>query len=127
MNRDQIFAGTGSMGDVPPTAGVFRQPSQKDFHGEELPSYHAELIMARLDELLIYTKTYLTVEESAKYLSLTVNSVRRLLYDGSLPYCRPSKRVYIAKKDLDDYIAKNRYDSESETASKASDYIVGNH
>lgn len=126
MNSDNIFAGVGSIAETA-QAGSVRLSKKQTVAEWEIPSYHAELIMARLDELLMHTKTYLTIEECARYLSLSIPTVRRLIYDGELPFSRPSKRIYVAKKDLDDFIAKNRYDSESETATKASNYIVSKH
>ena len=82
-------------------------------------------ILDRLDALMIFSKTYLTVEESAKYLGLKQDTIRRYMYDGELSYCRPSgKNVFISRKDLDEFVEKGRVMSNTELSARASNYIA---
>ena len=82
-------------------------------------------ILDRLEALTIFSKTYLTVEECAKYLGLKPETIRRYMYDGELSYCRPSgKNVFISRKDLDEFVEKGRVVSNAELSARASDYIA---
>lgn len=87
----------------------------------------ASIILDRLNELTILSKTYFTVQEASVFLGASQDTIRRYMYSGELAYSKPTgKRVYIARTDIDKFISKSRVVAQSEIQSAASDYIV-NH
>ncbi len=50
----------------------------------------------------------LSVSETALYLSVSPDTVRRLIRDGSMPHARVGNSIRIHKKDLDTYLADRR-------------------
>ena len=86
---------------------------------------YAEIILARLDELLMNSKPYLTVNECARFLGVSAITVRRYIYAGVLKYSKPmGKTIFIARKDLDEFVEKGRVVSNAELSARASDYIA---
>ena len=48
----------------------------------------------------------MTIEQAAKYLQLTTETVRRAAREGSLPSAKIGRRWRIRKIDLDDFLSK---------------------
>jgi excisionase family DNA binding protein len=69
-----------------------------------------------IDELL-------TVQDTAKFLSLSVPTVYTLISKGELPVMKRSKRCYFSKIELIDYLKQGRKKTLSETAKEADSYI----
>jgi excisionase family DNA binding protein len=65
----------------------------------------------------------LTVQDTAKYLSLSVPTVYTLISRGELPVMKRSKRCYFSKVELINYLKKGRKKTLEETASEAENYI----
>lgn len=87
----------------------------------------ASIILDRLNELTILSKTYYTVQEASVFLGVSRDTIRRYMYSGELAYSKPTaKKIFISKADIDKFISKSRVASQSEIQSAASDYIV-NH
>ena len=53
-------------------------------------------------------KRLYTLPEAAKYLGRTLWSMRELVWKGSIPIVRESKRIFIDINDLNSYIEKNK-------------------
>lgn len=87
----------------------------------------ASIILSKLNELTILSKTYFNVQEAAVYLGASQDTVRRYMYSGELAYSKPTGgRVYISKIDLDKFMGKSRIPTQDEIETSASEYLV-NH
>lgn len=69
-----------------------------------------------IDELL-------TVQDTAKFLSLSVPTVYTLISKGELPVMKRSKRCYFSKVELINYLKQGRKKTLAETASEAEAYL----
>jgi excisionase family DNA binding protein len=70
----------------------------------------------KLDELL-------TVQDTAKFLSLSVPTIYTLISRGELPVMKRSKRCYFSKVELINYLKQGRKKTFAETASEAVIYL----
>lgn len=75
---------------------------------------HSE--QAETDELL-------TVQDTAKFLSLSIPTVYTLISKGELPVMKRSKRCYFSKVELFNYLKQGRKKTLAETASEADQYL----
>lgn len=92
---------------------------------KEISENLGQVILSKLNELTLLSKTYFNVEEAALYVGCSKDTIRRYMYDEGLPYCKPSGgRVYILKKDLDDFLGRNRIASKAEIEESASVYVT---
>ena len=69
------------------------------------------------------TDELLTVQDTAKFLSLSVPTVYTLISKGELPVMKRSKRCYFSKVELINYLKQGRKKTYSETANEAETYI----
>jgi len=74
---------------------------------------------AQKDELL-------TVQDTAKFLSLSVPTVYTLISKGELPVMKRSKRCYFSKVELINYLRQGRKKTLAETANETDAYLL-NH
>lgn len=65
----------------------------------------------------------LTVQDTAKFLSLSVPTVYTLISKGELPVMKRSKRCYFSKVELINYLKQGRKKTLAETASEAETYL----
>lgn len=65
----------------------------------------------------------LTVQDTAKFLSLSVPTVYTLISKGELPVMKRSKRCYFSKVELVNYLKQGRKKTLAETASEADTYL----
>lgn len=85
----------------------------------------AKVIIARLEELKTLTKTWYNPQEAAMYAGCSVDTIRQYMYKGKLSYSKPTGgKVFISKKDLDDFLSSGRTPSQREIDAQASNYIV---
>jgi excisionase family DNA binding protein len=68
------------------------------------------------------TDELLTVQNAAKFLSLSVPTVYGLISKGELPVMKRSKRCYFSKVELIDYLKQGRRKTLAETAIEAERY-----
>lgn len=78
------------------------------------PKKHSE--QPETDELL-------TVQDTAKFLSLSVPTVYNLISKGELPVMKRSKRCYFSKVELINYLKQGRKKTFAETAIEANTYL----
>jgi excisionase family DNA binding protein len=71
------------------------------------------------------TDELLTVQDAAKFLSLSVPTVYGLISKGDIPVMKRSKRCYFLRADLIDYLKKGRKMSNSEIEAIAEKHIAG--
>ena len=60
------------------------------------------------------TDELLTVQDTAKFLRLSVATIYGLIHKGELPVMKRSKRCYFSKKELIDYLRQGRRKTNSE-------------
>ena len=65
----------------------------------------------------------LTVQDTAKFLSLSVPTVYTLISKGELPVMKRSKRCYFSRFELINYLKQGRKKTLAETASEAEQYL----
>lgn len=65
----------------------------------------------------------LTVQDTAKFLSLSVPTVYGLISKGELPVMKRSKRCYFSKIELINYLKQGRKKTLAETATEAENFI----
>ncbi|MBL7766989.1 MAG: helix-turn-helix domain-containing protein [Chitinophagaceae bacterium] len=67
----------------------------------------------------------LTVQDTAKLLSLSVPTIYGLISKGELPVMKRSKRCYFSKVELINYLKQGRKKTLAETAIEAENYLSG--
>jgi len=66
---------------------------------------------------------FLTIQEAAKFLNLTVPTIYSKVSKGELPVMKRSKRLYFSSSELMDYLKKGRKKSKAEIEAAAEDYL----
>lgn len=69
------------------------------------------------------TDELFTVQDTAKFLSLSVPTVYSLISKGELPVMKRSKRCYFSKVELINYLKQGRKKTLAETAIEADIYL----
>ena len=88
---------------------------------EQLPQAVATLIekISKIEEILTekneQTEKFLTVEEAAKFLDLTVPTVYAKVSRGELPYMKRGKRLYFSNIELVEYLKAGRKKTNEQT------------
>lgn len=69
------------------------------------------LLKLELDRLAVFEvrPELLNVKQAAIYLGRTEQSVQHLIFQKDLPVVRAGRRVHLHRRDLDDWIEKNKY------------------
>ena len=57
------------------------------------------------------TEGMLSIEAAAKYLDVSVNSVRRLCSSGELEHARYLGRIRFRRETLDSYVSEHTYEA----------------
>lgn len=65
----------------------------------------------------------LTVQEAAKFLSLSVPTIYSKVHKGELPVMKRTKRLYFSSRDLMQYLKEGRIKTQSELEKEANDYV----
>lgn len=82
-------------------------------------------ILARLDSLRANTKPFFTIPEAAKFLDVSVDSIRNYVRDGEIAYSRPGgRRILISREDIDAFISRSRKPSKAEIEEMAATHVV---
>lgn len=66
----------------------------------------------------------LTVQDAAKFLTLSVPTIYSLISKGELPVMKRSKRCYFSKKELIEYIRVGRRKTNTEIQAEAETYLI---
>lgn len=66
----------------------------------------------------------LTVQDTAKFLSLSVPTVYGLISKGELPVMKRSKRCYFSKVELMNYLKQGRKKTAAEIAVETDEYLT---
>lgn len=67
---------------------------------------------------------YLTVQETAKFLSLSVATIYSKCSRGELTYFKQGKRLYFSQKGLSEYLKQGRVKSNDELQAEAALYTL---
>lgn len=104
-----------------------------DFTFEQLPQAVNQLYekLTNIEKLLqdrsndpqAETDELLTVQDAAKFLSLSVPTIYGLISKNELPVMKRSKRCYFSKIELVNYLKQGRKKTTSETGKEAASYI----
>lgn len=82
-----------------------------------------EVLLTHLHDLekqLFFMKEYMTIDEMAAYLGISRRQVYYIVSTGEIPYYKPlGKRIFIRKKDINEWIATGRISSRREIDSLA--------
>lgn len=84
--------------------------------------------LARIEYLLsnqnIVAKVVLTFIEACLYLELSSSHLYKLTSAGKVPHYKPNgKKLYFKKEELDNWLLRNRNNSQDEIEQQAADYI----
>jgi excisionase family DNA binding protein len=103
-----------------------------DLTFNDLPKAVAELTR-KVDELYkVITNVqpqdpqeqFLTVDETAKFLNLSVPTIYSKVARRELPYMKRGKRLYFARKDLETYLQGGRVKTVREIEDEAYQYLT---
>ena len=72
------------------------------------------------------TDELLTVQDAAKFLSLSVATIYGLIHKGELPAIKRTKRVYFSKFELMTYLKQGRKKTIKDFANDADTYLLTN-
>ena len=81
------------------------------------------LLLSKSNEPQPEVDELLTVQDTAKFLSLSVPTIYGLISKGELPVMKRSKRCYFSKVELLNYLKQGRKKTLAETASEAETYL----
>ena len=105
-----------------------------DFTFEQLPQAVNQLYekLTNIEKLLQDRSTdpqaeadeLLTVQDAAKFLSLSVPTIYGLISKNELPVMKRSKRCYFSKIELINYLKLGRKKTNAETQKSADDYLT---
>jgi excisionase family DNA binding protein len=66
---------------------------------------------------------FLTIQEAAQFLNLTVATIYSKVSRGELPVMKRSKRLYFSNTELIEYLKEGRKRSNAETEQVADEYL----
>ncbi len=92
-------------------------------HLQETVNNIERLLLEKSNEIPQEADELLTVQDTAKFLSLSVPTVYSLIHKGELPVMKRSKRCYFSKIELINYLKQGRKKTLAETASEADTYL----
>ncbi len=78
-----------------------------------------QLLLQKTDDTKSESDELLTVEDTAKFLSLSVPTIYGLISKGDLPMMKRGKRCYFSKKELIEYLREGRRKTNSEIQREA--------
>jgi excisionase family DNA binding protein len=82
-----------------------------------------QLLLEKKDQHQPEADELLTVQDTAKFLSLSVPTVYGLIHKGELPVMKRSKRCYFSKIELINYLKQGRKKTNVEAAGEADNYL----
>jgi len=81
------------------------------------------LLVEKLAQNPTETDELLTVQDTAKFLSLSVPTIYGLISKGKIPVMKRSKRCYFSKIELINYLKQGRKKTFAEIANEAEQYL----
>jgi excisionase family DNA binding protein len=70
-------------------------------------------------------KKVLNFNETCTYLELSQSHLYKLTSTGSIPHYKPNgKKIYFHREELDQWLLRNRSDSQDELEQQAANYLI---
>src|SRR5690554_4575575 len=70
-------------------------------------------------------KQVLNFNETCTYLELSHSHLYKLTSTGAIPHYKPNgKKIYFQRQELDQWLLRNRMDSQDEIEQQAADYLI---
>lgn len=77
-----------------------------------------------LKKQIIQQKEILTIEEAAEMLGLSTSRLYKMTSNKEVPYYKPGgKKIYLKRRDLEDWILNSRVSADSEEDEKLNAYL----
>ena len=92
-------------------------------HLQETVNNIERLLLEKSNQPQPETDKLLTVQDTAKFLSLSVPTVYGLIHKGELPVMKRSKRCYFSKVELINYLKAGKRKTVTELGSEANAYV----
>jgi excisionase family DNA binding protein len=105
------------MQDHNTTPNSFEMNEIKSALNSDISQVDAEYDKAEADELL-------TVQDAAKFLSISVTTIYFLIWKDRLPVLKRSKRYYFSKVDLINYLKQGRRKTSAEISAESDEYLT---
>ena len=84
-----------------------------------------ESIEKLLVEQQTLQKQVLNFNETCKYLELSQSHLYKLTSTAAIPHYKPNgKKLYFQREELDQWLLRNRMDSQDEIEQQAADYLI---
>ncbi len=83
-----------------------------------------ELLVKNQSLTLKHSEEFLTVEETANFLSLSIPTIYGLISRNAIPSMKRSKRVYFSKMELENYLKEGRKKSSEELIKETDNFIL---
>lgn len=84
-----------------------------------------ESIEKLLTEQQTLQKQVLNFNETCRYLELSQSHLYKLTSSGAIPHYKPNgKKIYFQRQELDQWLLRNRMDSQDEIEQQAADYLI---
>jgi excisionase family DNA binding protein len=78
-----------------------------------------------LTEQQIMQKQVLNFKETCAYLELSQSHLYKLTSTSAVPHYKPNgKKIYFQREELDNWLLRNRTDSQDEVEQQAADYLI---
>ena len=76
-------------------------------------------------EQQIMQKQVLNFNETCKYLELSQSHLYKLTSTGAIPHYKPNgKKIYFNRPELDQWLLRNKIDSQDEIEQQAADFLI---
>jgi excisionase family DNA binding protein len=70
-------------------------------------------------------KQVLNFNETCKYLELSQSHLYKLTSTGAIPHYKPNgKKIYFNRPELDQWLLRNKIDSQDEIEQQAADFLI---
>lgn len=84
-----------------------------------------ERIETLIEQQGILRKDVLNFTEACQYLGLSQSHMYKLTSSKSIPhFCPQGKRLYFKRTELDEWLLRNRTDTQDEIDRQAADYLI---
>lgn len=84
-----------------------------------------ERIATLIEQQGILRKDVLNFNEACQYLGLSQSHMYKLTSSKSIPhFCPQGKRLYFKRTELDEWLLRNRTDTQDEIDQQAADYLI---
>ena len=81
--------------------------------------------LSRIENMLLSQKTVLNFDEASVYTGLSKSHLYKLTSTGGVPCYKPTgKKLYFDKKELDEWMLRNKKLSQDEIDDKAENFLM---